>query len=488
MNPKNEKYLDGVDRFIKKCMKDWDVPGLALGIINKNRIVYLKGYGTRDMKRSLPVEPGTHFGVGSCTKSFTATAIGILVDEGKLEWDTPVRQYLPHFKMKDAVATERLTPRDLLTHRSGLPQHDFAFAGSSMTRDEVIKRLRYLDLNKDFRTVYQYNNLMYLVTGALIEHVTHLSWEQFINDRLFKPLGMNNSYFFAPDLAENGHLAIGYEKVKNKLIRWDRGSKRGINARTGIGPCGPAGSIISNGEDMCRWLKFQMSRGKVGGQSIITEQSLNEIHTPQVVDTRQGINNELFYGFYALGWNIRPYRGYQWIRHGGQYGGFNADASFMPTESTGVIVLTNIMSSPLSIIIPLNIYDRIMGLDLLPWNARCKRLNKKDKALAEKKNKKTRGAGCSKPLKDYTGIYFNPGYGSLVISLEKRQLALCFNLFTFRLKHKQDDVFEMNNPIIGDLLKASFKLNKRGMVESIAIPFEPTVKDIIFKKRKTDNC
>ena len=466
-------------------MKEWNVPGLAVGILKNNRIIQLKGYGLRDIKHALPVNSDTYFGVGSCTKSFTATAIGILVDEGILEWDTPIGKYLPSFKMKDPVATERMTPRDLLTHRSGLPGHNFAWIASAETRNAIVKRLRYLDLNKDIRTTYQYSNLMYLVAGALIENVTGISWERFISERIFKPLGMKNSYFFISNLAENERLSVGYDKVKNKIIRWDRGSRTGINANNSIGPGGPAGSIISNVEDMCRWLKFQMIRGKAYKRAIISEQTLKEIHTPQIVNSDLETDRELLDGFYALGWSVQPYRGYQWIQHVGQFSGFNAQASFMPHESIGVIVLTNINDSPLTKIIPLNIYDRLLGLNEIAWNARCKKISRKEQALARQSkatSKKNKRAGRSLPYKNYTGEYSNRGYGHLSVSLEKQQIVLRFRKITFHLKHSHHQIFHMSHPMVGENIKASFYLNAAGKIESVAIPFEPAVSDIIFKK------
>ncbi len=483
----SDPTLKGLDPFIRRCMKDWNVPGLAVGILKNNRVIQLKSYGLRDIKRALPVNPDTHFGVGSCTKSFTATAIGILVDEGKLEWDTPVRKYLPTFKMKDPTATNCMTPRDLLTHRSGLPGHNLAWAASAATRETIVKRLRYLDLNKGFRTTYQYNNLMYLVLGALIEHVTGYTWETFIRDRIFKPLGMKNSYFFIRDLDESEHLSIGYDKDRNKLVRWDRGSETGINAKTGIGSGGPAGSIVSNLEDMCRWLKFQMNRGKSGRHTIISEQTLKEIHSPQVVDPELETDKYLLDGFYALGWRIQPYRGYKWIRHGGQFGGFNTDASFMPTESIGVIVLTNINDSPLTKIIPLNIYDRMLGQNEISWNSRCKNNFNKEQVLSgdtKSRGKKKHVAGRSLPFKFFVGDYLNRGYGRLSVSLEKRKLILRFNRFTFHLKHFQGNVFYLSHPMIGENIKVSFNMNNTGIIESVAIPFEPEVSDITFKKLK----
>ena len=188
--PVAEARLAGFDRLVRRCMVDWGVPGVAVGIVWGRRTVWVKGYGRRDMKRDLPVTEDTKFYTGSCGKAFTATAMGILVDEGKLQWDRPVREYLPSFRMYDPVATERTTPRDLLTHRTGLGRHGRAWLNSSATRLGIVERLRHLEPAADFRAAFQYSNVNYIVAGALMEYVTGQTWEELIRSRLLMPLRM----------------------------------------------------------------------------------------------------------------------------------------------------------------------------------------------------------------------------------------------------------------------------------------------------------
>src|SRR5580698_4158474 len=191
--------LNGFDDFANQALRDWKCDGFAIAVIQDGQVILSKGYGLRNVKRNLPVTTKTLFAIGSSTKSFTVSAMGALVDQGKLDWDKPVRDYLPDFKMWDPFATERMTPRDLVTHRSGLPRHDLMWYSSPFSREEIFNRLRYLEPNKDFRTTFQYQNLMFMTAGYLAGHVAGMSWEQLVHNTIFEPLGMTGSNFSVVD-------------------------------------------------------------------------------------------------------------------------------------------------------------------------------------------------------------------------------------------------------------------------------------------------
>src|SRR5215471_16439452 len=185
--------LKGFDEVLQATLQEWNIPGLAVAIVKNDAMVYSQGFGKRDIAKPLAVTPRTLFRIASCTKAFTATALGMLVDEGKLDWDTPIKHYLPAFKLYDAFATERVTVRDILAHRSGLPRHDLLGYKSQLTRPELVARLQYLEPNKDLRSEWQYNNLMYVLAGYLIEVISGKSWEEFLQQRLLIPLEMTSS-------------------------------------------------------------------------------------------------------------------------------------------------------------------------------------------------------------------------------------------------------------------------------------------------------
>ena len=195
--------LDGFDAFANQELRDWKCDGFAIAVVKDGKVILSKGYGLRDVKKNLPVTEKTLFAIGSSTKSFTVTSMGVLVDQGKLDWDKPVRDYLPDFRLWDQFATERMTPRDLVTHRSGLPRHDLMWYNSPFSREELFSRLRYLEPNKDFRTTFQYQNLMFMTAGYLAGHVAGTSWEQLVHDVIFEPLGMTSLEFFHHRFAED---------------------------------------------------------------------------------------------------------------------------------------------------------------------------------------------------------------------------------------------------------------------------------------------
>src|SRR5262249_11433827 len=187
------RALDGFDNDVERAMKELHAPGAAVGVIREGKVILAKGYGVREIGKTMPVTADTIFALGSITKSFTALTVAAMVDEGKLDFDKPVHDYLPWFQMYDPVATSLITPRDLLTHRSGLPRHDFIRFSTPLARAELVRRLRYLEPNRTFRDIYQYNNLMYVTAGFLAGEMAGKSWEDLVIERIFTPLGMTNS-------------------------------------------------------------------------------------------------------------------------------------------------------------------------------------------------------------------------------------------------------------------------------------------------------
>src|SRR5205814_7500103 len=211
--------LSGFDDFANGALKSWNVPGAAMAIVANGKVVSAKGFGLRDVKNNLPVTPDTLFPIGSCTKAFTTFVLGQLVDEGKLEWDKPVGRYVPGFRMFDDVTSRELTPRDLVTHRSGLPRHDLVwYNNQDLSRKEIVERLQYLPPSAELRQRFQYNNLMFLTAGYLIEQLTGTKWEQAVRARIFEPLGMARSNFADVDSQKTTDFAKPYRDDHDKLI------------------------------------------------------------------------------------------------------------------------------------------------------------------------------------------------------------------------------------------------------------------------------
>ncbi|MCL4560146.1 MAG: serine hydrolase [Chloroflexi bacterium] len=476
--------LSGFNEYIHKSMQALKVQGAAIGIVKDNQVVHLQGYGLRDVKQQLPVDADTVFAIGSASKAFTALCLGLLVDQGKLEWDKPVREYLPTFKLHDPFATERMTPRDLVCHRSGLPRHDLMWYGTPKTRQELVDRLQYLEPNKDFRTYLQYQNLMFMTAGYLVELVSGKTWEEFTRQEILERLGMNRSSLSVEGIIGAENVSLPYHEKKNKV---EEMPYRNIDT------VGPAGSINSSLNDMLRWLMLHMNDGKAGETQLISKAGIDETHTPQMVVTGAFFGSIEKYpeygapGSYGMGWFINTYQGRKMIHHGGNIDGFSSLVSFMPQEKLGVVVLTNMNGTSLPFLSTFNAYDRLLGLKPVPWLERVKKEEKEAKAAlkagkAKSEVKKVRGTRPSHPLQAYTGQYEHPGYGVITIRKEEAGLAAEYNGLEFDLKHYHYDIFELKYEQLELSLKVSFATDVQGAIASFSAPLEPSVKDIVFTR------
>lgn len=465
---------------VKKIMDEWRVPGLAIAIVKDKKVYLAEGFGFRDIQKQTPVTPDTIFAIASCTKAFTTFALGILVDEGKLNWDAAVREYFPEFKMYDPVATERITVRDLITHRSGLPRHDAVWYGASFSRKELLHRLAFLKPSKDIRYVYQYQNLMYTAAGFLIECVTGMSWEEFVQRKIFEPLGMTHSNFSVKDTKNTENFALPYRLIKNRLRQLPF-----LN----IDALGPAGSINSSVSDMAKWLLLHLNNGKWNNQQIISPETLKEIHSPQMVINEELKYDELLYPSYAMGWNVQPFRGLLLLRHSGHIDGFSAMASFMPQKNIGVVVLTNLSNTPVTYILTYTIYDSLLGVTPADWNKRFREEKEKERREHIRKRRKLstnriKNTKPSHPISDYTGKYEHPGYGTIIIEKHKQSLVFQFNLLRSTMKHYHYDTFLIEEKDSGEQFLVTFHTDARGKITNLSIPLEPAVDAIIFKRTK----
>jgi len=463
---------------VAKLVAEWKVPGLAVSIVKDGKLIFAEGFGLRDVEKKLKVTPHTLFAIGSCSKAFTAAAMGILVDERKVEWDKPVRTYLPTFKLHDPFASERMTPRDLLTHRSGLPRHEFVWYGSAAGRKELFDRLQYLEPNQDFRAAWQYQNLMFMTAGYLVGEVAGTSWEAFIRERLFEPLEMGESNVSVTESQKAADFALPYQEKEGKV--------EPVPFRN-IDTIGPAGSINSNVLDMANWVLLNLGKGKFKEKQLISEAALGEIHTPQSVMPSSIQYDEVLYNSYGMGWAIVPYRGHLLLEHGGGIDGFIAMVAFLPRDNMGAVILSNSGSTPLPSILVYTIIDRMLGLGPIDWSRRIK--DQMDKAKAEAAKAKDEAdkdrklnTKPSHPLGDYAGDYENPGYGSLSIVKDGEDLKAKFNSFEFKLTHYHYDTFELYNALFDIKQKLSFETDAKGNIASLSIPLEPTVKDIVFTR------
>jgi len=480
--PPAAKALAGLDAFVTARMLDWKAPGVALAVVKDGRVLLARGYGYRDVEKKLPVTARTLFAIGSITKSFTVATLGTLVDEGKLAWDTPVREYLPAFRLQDEVAGARMTPRDLVTHRSGLPRHDALWYGSEASQAEMVARLRYLEPSRDFRALYQYNNLMFMTAGHLASRLGGRSYQELVRERLFAPLAMARSNFSVTDSQRSDDFAVPYQKVKDEV--------KAIPFRN-LDEIAPAGSINSCAEDMARYLLMYLGKGKLDGESVLSESSVEQMTTPQMVAPSNLQYPELGHVSYGMGLSVGSYRGHTLVGHGGAIDGFLAQMSLLPREGIGVVVLTNLdQGRRLPFVLSYDVLDRLLGLPPAPWDARFKDEDAKlEQSEEEAKQKgftrRREGTQPSHELAEYAGEFEHPGYGVLRVERQGDALELTYNRMSSPLRHFHYDAFEVpENPLDPfEKTKLSFFTSVDGEIGSVAVPLEPAVAAIVFTRR-----
>jgi CubicO group peptidase (beta-lactamase class C family) len=473
--------------FIYRALDEWKVPAAAVGIIYKGEMILAEGYGYRDVENKIPADRRTLFAIGSCTKAFTTLAMGILVDEGKLDWEKPVRDYLPDFKMYDPYVTEHMTPRDLVTHNSGLPRHDMMWYGSTRTREEVYHALQYLEPSIGFRSGFQYQNLMYMTAGYLVGRISASSWEDVVRKRILDPLGMTDTNFSTGVSLKNDNYALPYAEEEGNIKRVPFYSGfSGVHDNVA-----PAGSINSNVLDMVKWIKLHLQEGNWNGVRIIDKSTLRRIHTPRVIGggTTAGMLSdmkEFSYPTYGMGWYIHHFRGHEILHHGGNIDGFSAMVSFMPENQAGVVVLTNRGSTFLPMAVVLHVYDRLLGIRPAPWSQRLK--EKFDKLMADRKTQREeeekyrkKDTRSSHPLAEFAGEFVHPAYGSLFITIESDTLYFKYHNFSSPLSHFHYDVFSVDNGAAQGL-KFQFLLDEKGDIDRVSVPLERSVANIIFTR------
>lgn len=475
--------LRGFDRWVETVLAEWRVPGLAVGAVKDGQVVLARGYGLRDVEGALPVTSRTVMAIGSNSKSFTAAILGMLVDEGRLDWDRPVREYLPDFQLHDPFATAEMTPRDLVTHRSGLPRHDLMWYGRTFTREELYRRLRFLEPSASFRSRYQYQNLMFMTAGYLAERITGRSWDDLVAERLFQPLGMHSSSTTVDGAIATGDYAYPYVIRNDSVVR--------IPFRR-ITNVAPAGAIESSVDDMVKYLQLRIDQGVIDGRRLLSAESEAQMQRPQMVSGGDLRFDEVGHTQYGLGLGIGTYRGRKTVGHTGGIDGFVSAMSWMPRERIGVMVLTNLSgNNPVPTIVLRQVYDRLLGLEPIDWVARQRKLDaevwerrqrERESAAAARKE----GTRPSLPLAAHAGVYEHPAYGTVTVAVDGERLALTLDPLTAALRHYHYDVWEIESsgtvvPFSG---RASFGLDLTGAIDRLRLPLEPAVGAIEFVRRR----
>ncbi len=465
-----------LDAVVARAMKTFEVPGLALALLKDGRVVATKGYGVRTLGEQTPVDARTLFGIASNTKAFTATALGLLVEEGRLRWDAPVIDYLPWFQMSDPYVTREMTIRDLLVHRSGLGlgAGDLLWwPASTYNRREIARRLRYVPLETSFRSAYAYDNVLYLVAGEVIEAISGQSWEDFVQSRILAKVGMSSSNVRHSAAAGGGNVATPHARVEGRVRPIAPFASDNTN---------PAGGINSCAEDMAKWLNVQLSQGQLAdGSRLFSEATGRQLTTmvtpigigqppPELEDIRPSFNG------YGLGFALRDYRGHKLVTHTGGLPGYVSRVAMIPDLRLGVAILTNQESGGAFDSVADSILDFYLGAPPHDWVAAFAAVEdrrRSEDAAVDRKSTGQRDArsGPSLPLQRYTGKYRDAWYGDVTIAAANGSLTVQFDhtpALAGTLEHWQQDTFVArwtDRELRADAF-ITFALNPDGSIES----------------------
>jgi CubicO group peptidase (beta-lactamase class C family) len=468
--------IPGLDGLVADAMAEWKIPGIAIAVVRNGEVALLKAYGQRDVEAELPVTTDTQFTICSITKSFTSTGLALLMDEGRLDWTKPVRDYVPEFRLQDAVATDRITVRDLLCHHSGLPRHDWIWMPADLSRTQMMSAMRYLEPSHDVRDVYQYNNLGYNAASIVTERISGSSWEEFIRTRLTEKLHMNVS-FTPEDMASSKDAAVPYAMDGDSRARTQRWPIRAI----------AAGGINASITDIAHWLRFHLGGGEFEGQRLLSPALIRQLQLPRVHAASSEFA-EIGDSHYGLGLGSHLYRGERVVGHSGGWIGWGTLMTMLPEHGIGVAVFTNRDPSGVTQILTYYILDRLCGKEPVPWFDRFRELRRKFLAQldVDRQTRKAVRRADTRPshdLAEYAGAYEHPAYGRIAITQDGDGLHWAYRGLAAPLEHRHYDTFELPeipHRLHPDRLAISFAVDRDGNIASLSAPFEPMVKDIVF--------
>lgn len=496
----------GFEQRVEQLRKQFGVPGVTIAIVENGKTTLARGWGVRDITADQPVDADTIFFTGSTGKAFTNAALATLVDRGKIEWDDKVIDHMPDFRMWDPWVTREMTIRDLLVHRSGLGlgEGDLLFLpNSSLSRKETVRRIRYLKPATSFRSGYAYDNILYMAAGQLIEEVSGETWEKYIQNHVFGPLGMNHSTDTAADYQANPNHARPHSRT---------GAIHGLGTQTPLGNdatiaqnAAPAGGLAISANDMSHWLLTQLGRGKIPGSD---KRLFSEVQSQQmwtgIVPTpiRQfpaefAVTNPYF-NLYGLGWDISDYRGAKVVGHDGAVLGSQATIALLPEKNVGIFIAVNSEDGEIVLGLRDELLDYYLGLPGSQWpekfhNWKLARL----KAAAEQvqtAEAKPAAIGPSLPLERYAGEYTDPWYGTIKVSRSGKGLSINFphsSGMEGPLTHYQFDTFK-TNPVLKWVEPAyvTFSIGADGKVDRVTMkPVSPAAdfswdyQDLLFTPR-----
>ena len=493
---------------IQKEVDYWRVPGMAVTLIQEGQPDQIACFGYRDVEKQLPVTPDTLFCVASCSKSMTAALIACLVDEGKLDWDVPVKHYVPHFRMYDEYTDENMTLRDMLSHQTGLPPHDALWPGTA-TREDLSHRMRFVKPFAGLRETGKYNNTVYALIGYVAEYVTGKSWETLMREYIFAPIGMERACCLADEITADENHAEPYRIREGQQVKvpfWN------------VDLAGPAASVNASPKDMARWIHFHIDGGRdASGKPIISEKPFQEMHKPNVLmpDTTPMPGEVEPCDYYCMGWRCGTYRGHALQKHSGKIEGYSTLQVYLPDDKVGIIFQMNYHepSTEIFYTILFNMLDEIVGHEDMHWETLFHGPEAHPEEFMYHKCDDDLTTGCmdeamkgqAEPFawEDMVGVYHDPGYGDVTVTIGNPetawngsgvspvpcsgpQLMLHYRDQNLILQHWGGNQYWMDNVLEDTALfkmPVTFQAGEDGKVASVAVRYEPLIDDICFQKK-----
>ena len=463
-----------LDETIETAMEQWNVPGLAIAVIRRGKVDLVRGYGVTAVGGQTPVTTDTLFPLASCTKPFTATVLGMLVDDGKLTWDDRVKTHLPQFELQAPFVTREVTVKDLLAHRTGLSSANLLWSKNEFSPGEIMNRLKFVPFSNSFRSQFTYNNLMYLVAGQIVEAITEQTWGSQISERILQPLRMTSTFTSCPS---EGVIAQPHYESNGKaiLLELERNYSDSI---------APAGSIWSTAEDIAKWIRWNLASNRDNAVPVLSANTLSELHSAHIVRSvyrTKTVYPKQIFAAHGLGWWLEDYRGHRLVRHGGVRNGYLTWIAFLPEEDFGFAILSNSHQTGINFALHHWLLDDFLQQPQEDWSTivRDDYANGWRRALRESRENYERerktGTSPSVEREEFTGTFRHDLYGDLTICRREGGLELRFGPRRITtLRHWQDNVFEADftNPMIQDW-HLTFRANKDGSVVSVRIVAAP---------------
>lgn len=469
-----DDQLQAFDAAMPQLLQAWNAPGIGVGVVAGDQLIFARGYGYGDYGRQLPFTPQTLCPIASNTKLFTAVAAGLLVEEGKLTWDKPLREAVPTLRFATPELTNSVTLRDLLAHRTGISRHDgLWYQRDTLTRADIFNRLQYLTPTAPLRQLFLYNNLMYATVGYIIELLSGQTWEEFVRSRLFAPLAMPNAVYTVAEMQQRPEYGVPFCEKRESDELYQIPYYEEINAAA------PAGAIIANLEELAHWLAALMNDGHYAGQPILPSHVLKETLAPAMAEPNflgetQGWWESLN-AVYGMGRATEVYRGHLLTKHGGNIDGFHSQVSFLPQEKLGIIIFViGDHCAVLADALTYNLYERLLGLNETPWSERWLEVRRQDKAAGKEARTKAgaeqvANTSPSHPLADYVGEYDHPAYGLLQIEGSADGLHFHFGRIQLPLSHFHYDRFDTPDDERLGKWSLNFRTNPQGDIDQVVM-------------------